>query len=196
MIIAAIMLKVDYTLSVSLPPDVDASKLSASKTHKFPVHGDKDSHKNYYDGLRAALATARNTVGDELTKWKELVGKAEEWKQNGKEEGEEPEEDEQVCWFNQELGSLLIGSSEIAARVLYYMRVYQLALFLSLPRGRSRTTILLLFFGPLGPGLRVRVPLVPQPQIDTGCLFDLDLPRPPPWGWSFLRHRCLNMRNK
>jgi len=92
-IIAAIMLKVDYTLSVSLLPNVDASELSASKAHEFPVHGDKDSHKNYYDGLRAALATARNTVGDELTKWKELVGKAEESKQNGKEE--EPEEDEQ-----------------------------------------------------------------------------------------------------
>ena len=92
------MLKVDYTLSVSLPPNVNASAPSASKAHEFPVHGDKDSHKNYYDGLRAALATARNTVGDELTKWKALVGKDEESKQNGKdEEEEEPEEEEQVC---------------------------------------------------------------------------------------------------
>ena len=84
------MLKVDYTLSI---PNVDAGDLSASKAHEFPVKGDKDSHKNYYDGLRAALATARNIVGDELTKWKELVGKDEESKLNGKEE-EEPEEAE------------------------------------------------------------------------------------------------------
>ena len=97
------MLKVDYTLSVSVPPNVDASELSASKAHEFQVHGDKDSHKDYYDGLRAALATARNTVGDELTEWKELVGKDEECKQNGKEEDEEPEEEEQVCWFIPEL---------------------------------------------------------------------------------------------
>jgi len=50
----------------------------------------------------------------------------------------------------------------------------------STPLGRSRMTILLLFLGPLGPGFLVRVPLVPQPHIDTGCLSDLDLPRPPP----------------
>ena len=57
------------------------------------MNGDKSSPKNYYDELRAALAGARNTVGDELTRWKELVGKDEEWKQNGK-EGEEEEEEE------------------------------------------------------------------------------------------------------
>lgn len=55
-----------------------------------------------------------------------------------------------------------------------------LYLRLSFPLGRSRMTILLLFFGPLGPGFLVRVPLVPQPQIDTGCLLDLDFPLPPP----------------
>lgn len=41
-------------------------------------------------------------------------------------------------------------------------------------------TILLLPLGPLGPGLRVRFPFVFHPQIDTGCLLDFDLPRPPP----------------
>ena len=85
------MLKVEYTLSVSPPPNIDTSELSASKTHhEFPVDGDKSSPKKYYDELRAALSKARNTVGDELTKWKELVGKDEEWKQDGK-EGEEEE---------------------------------------------------------------------------------------------------------
>jgi hypothetical protein len=50
----------------------------------------------------------------------------------------------------------------------------------SLPLGRSRMTIILLFLGPLGPGLRVRLPFVAQPQTETGCLLDLDFPRPPP----------------
>ena len=35
-------------------------------------------------------------------------------------------------------------------------------------------TILLLFLGPFGPGFLVLVPFVPHPQIDTGCLFDLE----------------------
>ena len=48
-------------------------------------------------------------------------------------------------------------------------------------------TILLLFLGPFGPGFLVLVPFVPQPQMDTGCLFDLDFPRPPPCGWSLLK---------
>ncbi len=50
----------------------------------------------------------------------------------------------------------------------------------SFPLGLSLMTILLLFFGPLGPGLLVRRPLVNQPQGDLGCLLPLDLPRPPP----------------
>lgn len=62
----------------------------------------------------------------------------------------------------------------------YYEPSPQALARLSLPRGRSLTTILLLPLGPLGPGLRVRLPFVGHPQMDTGCLLDLDLPRPPP----------------
>jgi len=61
---------------------------------------------------------------------------------------------------------------------------YCLSFNLSLPRGRSLMTILLLPGGPLGPGLRVRLPLVSHPQTDRGCLFPLDFPRPTPCGWS------------
>lgn len=50
----------------------------------------------------------------------------------------------------------------------------------SFPLGLSFTTILLLFFGPLGPGLLVRFPFVSQPQIERGCLLPFDFPRPPP----------------
>ncbi|KAF8633572.1 hypothetical protein AX15_001369 [Amanita polypyramis BW_CC] len=95
------MLKVNYSLCVSPPPDADTSGLNTSRAHELQVKGDKDSYKNYYDGLREALAKARNAVGDELTKWKELVGKDEErlkgLGRNGKEEEEEeePEEEEE-----------------------------------------------------------------------------------------------------
>lgn len=64
---------------------------------------------------------------------------------------------------------------------IVYYRAVQRALF-STPLGRSRMTIILLPLGPLGPGLRVRLPFVCHPQIDRGCLLDFDLPRPPPWG--------------
>ncbi|KAM6498873.1 hypothetical protein JOM56_006821 [Amanita muscaria] len=94
------MIKIDYTLSVSSPKDTEIGDLSPSKSHSFEVKGDKESYKDYYGGLRDALGKARNTVGDELTRWKELVGKDEEKlngvKQNEREEEEEPEEEE-VC---------------------------------------------------------------------------------------------------
>lgn len=74
----------------------------------------------------------------------------------------------------------MYGFSEYGLYGVRVVRVYctQAARALSLPRGRSLITILLPPY--FSPGFRVRFPLVPQPHIDTGCLFDLDLPRPPP----------------
>ncbi|KAF8640901.1 hypothetical protein AX17_000549 [Amanita inopinata Kibby_2008] len=92
------MIKVSYTLSVTLPSDKDVGDLSSSKAHEFAVKGDRGSYTDYYAGLRAALAAARNTVGDELTRWKELVGNDEE-RMKGmkqKEDGEEEEEEEET----------------------------------------------------------------------------------------------------
>ncbi|KAK2462874.1 hypothetical protein APHAL10511_005072 [Amanita phalloides] len=90
------MLRISYNLSVPALQDAELNK-----AHQFPVEGDKASYKNYYVGLRAALAEARSAVGDELTKWKELVGKDEEWKMGGKhsndiDEGSSDEEEPQV----------------------------------------------------------------------------------------------------
>jgi hypothetical protein len=61
------------------------------------------------------------------------------------------------------------------------------------PLDRSLTTILLPVLWPFFPGLRVRLPLALRPHGDCGCLLPLDLPRPPPWGWSHLWRAERNM---
>ncbi|TFK70069.1 hypothetical protein BDN72DRAFT_819339 [Pluteus cervinus] len=89
-------------------PQIPAD-LAKSKTHTFPLAASPSepepaadastttqSHKSYYNQLEKALADARNVVGDELTKWRDLVGKAELSKETKKslKYGEEEEEEE------------------------------------------------------------------------------------------------------
>lgn len=91
------LITISYELNP--PAGIDAGSLSASKTHNFHVKNNSGL-KRYYGGLREAIAEARKQTGDELTAWRDAVGKAElskETKQTLKyEEGEEDEgEDEE-----------------------------------------------------------------------------------------------------
>ena len=66
------------TITYDLKPPADApqSSLTPSKTQEFAV---KDG-KGHYVGLRAAIATAKETVGKELTEWRDQVGDLEKGK--------------------------------------------------------------------------------------------------------------------
>ena len=66
------------TISYNLKPPADTpqSGLTPSKTQAFAV---KDG-EGYYAGLRAAIATTKNTVGKELTEWRDQVGDLEKGK--------------------------------------------------------------------------------------------------------------------
>ena len=66
------------TISYNLNPPANTpqSNLTPSKTQAFSV---KDGI-GHYVGLRAAIATAKNTIGKELTEWRDKVGDLEKGK--------------------------------------------------------------------------------------------------------------------
>ena len=89
------------TISYELrpPSGVDTSGLETNKT--FTVNIDKGvagDQKAFYLGLRAAIAEAKTVFGDDLTVWRDLVGKAELTKEPPAkaEEDEDDEEEEEA----------------------------------------------------------------------------------------------------
>ncbi len=89
-------IKITYTLN---PPSSAPSDIPKSKSHAYPItpsiqpEEDKTG-KAYYDQLRKSLEAARLEVGEELTMWRDLVGKAEVNKEP-KKNAEEDEVDEE-----------------------------------------------------------------------------------------------------
>jgi len=90
--------KITYTLN---PPTTikSSSELPKQKSHEFTVLPSSNSGTTaYYTALRRSLNKARNEVGDELTAWKDQVGKAELNKEPTKggndDDGDEEEEEE------------------------------------------------------------------------------------------------------
>ncbi|KAH8094659.1 hypothetical protein BXZ70DRAFT_352168 [Cristinia sonorae] len=68
-------------ISYDLQPPEEASvgtNLSTFKSYAFPVPATNTSDlKEYYTALRESLAAAKNQVGDDLTEWRDAVGKLE-----------------------------------------------------------------------------------------------------------------------
>jgi hypothetical protein len=96
-------IKIIYDLKP--PGTVAHGDLAASKAHEFPVEvASNESNASgtaFYTALRRSLEAARNQVGDELTAWRDVVGKAELSKElkkvgDGDEEEEEEDEEEEV----------------------------------------------------------------------------------------------------
>ena len=94
-------IKVTYNLNPPLSIPVPAN-LPKSNAHSYPVTISASTDKTdtlkagnaFYRGLRKSLDAARNEVGEELTTWRDLVGKAELNKELKKadEDGEEGED--------------------------------------------------------------------------------------------------------
>jgi hypothetical protein len=98
-------IKIQYSLN--LPEGVvNTEDKPTSKTHQFKIdttpsiNGDssKEAKKSssYYIALRNALEEARSQIGDELTAWRDCVGKLElnkEPKKGNSDDEEEEEED-------------------------------------------------------------------------------------------------------
>ena len=85
------------TITYDLKPPVDTpeSSLAPSKTQKFAV---KDG-EGHYTGLRATIETAKDAIGEELTKWRDQVGDLEKGKdakpRKTQADADEDEEDEE-----------------------------------------------------------------------------------------------------
>ncbi|KXN85763.1 hypothetical protein AN958_10946 [Leucoagaricus sp. SymC.cos] len=90
-------IKVTYDLKP--PAGVKLDGLNAHESHEFSVQSSSDEgQKAYYTALQASIAKAKERIGNELTAWRDAVGKAEltkEPKQVKSDEEEEEEEDEQ-----------------------------------------------------------------------------------------------------
>jgi len=90
-------IKITYTLNP--PTTVESTgELPKQKSHEFTVTSSSSGGTAaYYTAMRSALNKARNDVGDELTAWRDRVGKEElnkELKKSGGDEDEEEEEEE------------------------------------------------------------------------------------------------------
>ncbi|THH30636.1 hypothetical protein EUX98_g3568 [Antrodiella citrinella] len=69
----------NITISYELhpPADTPSTNLSASTSHQFPVSSNQLDLGEHYETLRGSLAQAKDVVGNELTEWKDVVGKLE-----------------------------------------------------------------------------------------------------------------------
>ena len=82
---------ITVTYDLKPPADTPQSSLTSSKTHTFSI----DDGDGYYAGLRAALVTSKDTIGRELTEWRDQVGDLEKGKDaKPKKTQENPDEDE------------------------------------------------------------------------------------------------------
>ena len=88
------------TISYELKPPtgVDTTGLETSKMYAIAVNkGATEGQKDYYTSLRASIADAKTLFGDDLTVWRDRVGKAELTKEPvAKAEDKEDEEEEEV----------------------------------------------------------------------------------------------------
>jgi hypothetical protein len=93
------------TISYELKPPAgtEARDLTASKTQQFLVNtSPSEGQAKFYKSLQTAVEDARNQLGDELTAWRDAVGKGELSKETPKtlkydaDEDEEDDEDEQA----------------------------------------------------------------------------------------------------
>lgn len=70
------MSRITISYDLKPPADTPQSSLTPSKTQTFVV---KDG-ESYYAGLRATIPMAKDTVGKELTEWRDQVGDLEKGK--------------------------------------------------------------------------------------------------------------------
>ena len=78
------------------PAGVDAGALQAAKTTTAAIATDPKDQSQYYAELRKAVLHAKDTLGEELTQWRDAVGKAEvdkETKKSLKEDDEDEDDD-------------------------------------------------------------------------------------------------------
>lgn len=91
------------TITYALHPPAGSSVdplLDPNATHDFPLSlsategPSTKGYKTHYDDLRATIAEARAKTGDELTRWRDAIGTAEQKDSKLEEKEGEMEEDD------------------------------------------------------------------------------------------------------
>ncbi|KAJ7654949.1 hypothetical protein DFH06DRAFT_993000 [Mycena polygramma] len=87
---------IEYTVNPPAPSG-QTYELPTSKKHEFKVGGPaaEAEQSEYYKELRESIAQARNTVGEELTAWRDAVGKSELTKESKKPKTDEEEDEDE-----------------------------------------------------------------------------------------------------
>ncbi|KAG6876131.1 hypothetical protein C0992_000780 [Termitomyces sp. T32_za158] len=93
-------IKISYELDPPTQIVKEAQGLSVSKslTHALEANASEVGLDAYYGALRVAIAKARDQLGNELTAWRDAVGKAESSKETPKTlkyDAEDAEEEEE-----------------------------------------------------------------------------------------------------
>jgi hypothetical protein len=91
------MITVSYDLNP--PPETVTDNLQPSKTHQFEVKASQsEGIQSFYEAVVLAVGEAKNTLGKELTDWKDAVGNGENFKETKKvkDDEESDESDEEV----------------------------------------------------------------------------------------------------
>ncbi|KAF9550591.1 hypothetical protein CPC08DRAFT_715262 [Agrocybe pediades] len=85
-------IKISYDLKP--PASVGSGDLPKQKTQEFAISPASGSNEDFYAAMRSSLEAARNQVGDELTAWRDVMGKSELNKEPKKVVSEDDEEEE------------------------------------------------------------------------------------------------------
>ncbi|KAJ7038326.1 hypothetical protein C8F04DRAFT_926003, partial [Mycena alexandri] len=84
---------IEYTVKPP-PSSGQAYELPTSKKHTFEIRAE-GGQAEHYKSLREGIAQARNEVGQELTAWRDAVGKAELTKETKKPTNDDDDEEEE-----------------------------------------------------------------------------------------------------
>jgi hypothetical protein len=92
------MNSVTITYDLHPPKNVSVPGRGSTAEHKFTMAASPStsgSHVAYYAALRETIATAKTTLGEELTIWRDAVGKKEIEKEKAKEKQAKADGDEE-----------------------------------------------------------------------------------------------------
>lgn len=78
-------MSITVTYRLNPPADIQAGNLSTTRTQSFPVtHNAGDDNAQYYGTLHKTIEQVKDQLGNELTAWRDAVGKAESTKETPK----------------------------------------------------------------------------------------------------------------
>ncbi|KAJ3522373.1 hypothetical protein NMY22_g11923 [Coprinellus aureogranulatus] len=87
---------ITISYEIKPPSGVDTTGLETSKMYAIAVNkGVSEGQKEYYTSLRESIAQAKAVVGEDLTLWRDRVGKAELTKEPPAKADDEEEDEEE-----------------------------------------------------------------------------------------------------